>query len=269
MKISRNFLVTLLTTSICLSTPGLAMAAEEGTKTSTTSATEIVPAASIDSQIRTTIKQQEANEAKVTNTPDDPNKVSDFAASPFKLNSATAQVPIETRLRIEVETTLTAEKAIVGEEFRARVLNDFYLSGDFRKLIIPKNSWIRGKVSQVKRPRLLSRSGKLGIKLDTLVTPLGDYVPLNADLVFMEGVVNAQGLLDPQTGFSDKAMEPTQNLLSTDTGKIVSVATLGVPVIGTLLGGSAIALFSHGDSAAVNAGQELQIVLTRNTDLAM
>jgi hypothetical protein len=230
---------------------------------------EVLSSESIGSEIRNTIKEKESNEPKVTNLPDSPENVSDFAASPFKLNSTTAQVPVETRLRIEVETPLTAEKAIIGEQFKARVLNDFYLSGDFRKLIIPKNSWIRGKVSEVKKPRLLSRAGKLGIKLDSLVTPLGDYVPLNADLVFMEGVVNAQGLLDPQTGFSDKAMEPTQNLLSTDTGKIVSVATLGVPVIGTLIGGSAIALFSHGDSASVSAGQELQIVLTRNTDLAM
>ncbi|MDD9898813.1 MAG: hypothetical protein OXU45_07430, partial [Candidatus Melainabacteria bacterium] len=159
--------------------------------------------------------------------------------------------------------------SLVGEDFRARVLDDFYLSGDFRKLIVPKDSWIRGKVSHIKKPRLLSRSGKLGIKLDTLVSPQGDYVPLDADLVFQTGVVNEQGLLDPQTGFSDKAIQPTAKLLDSKTGKVVSVATLGLPVAGTLLGGTVMALFSHGDDASVYEGQELQIMLTTDTNLSL
>ncbi len=206
---------------------------------------------------------------KETNQPINPSEVVDFAASPFKLKNSTAQIPVETRLRIEVETTTSADKSAVGDEFKARVLEDFYLSGDFRKLIVPKHSWVRGKVSAVKKPKLLSRSGKLGIKLDSLITPQGDYVPLDADLVFVEGAVNQEGLLDPQTGFGDKALNPTQNLLSTNTGKVVSVATLGLPVVGTLLGGSVVALFSHGDSALVSRGDELQIVLTQNTDVSL
>jgi hypothetical protein len=206
---------------------------------------------------------------KPTNIPMDPKSVENFAASPFKLKSAVGQVPVKTRLRIKVDTPISAETAEVGDEFRAKVLNDFYISGDFRKLIVPKDSWIRGRVSTVKKPRLLSRAGKLGIKLDTLVTPLGDYVPLDADLSFMAGVVNQEGLLDPQTDFNDKAIVPTQALLGTDTGKIVSVATLGVPVVGTLLGGTVVALFSHGDDASVTKGQELQIIITRNTDLSI
>lgn len=213
--------------------------------------------------------KQEINSSKSTNQPIKPDGVEDFAASPFKLNSSTAQIPVETRLRIRVETALSADKSSVGDDFQARVLNDFYISGDFRKLIVPKDSWIRGKVNFIKKPKLLSRSGKLGIKLDTLLSPQGDYVPLDANLVFQTGVVNDQGLLDPQTDFSDKAIEPTQALLSTGTGKVVSVATLGIPVVGTLLGGSVMALFSHGDDASVYEGQELQIVLTTNTDLSL
>lgn len=204
-----------------------------------------------------------------TNLPINPREVSDFAASPFKLSTSTGQVPIETRLRMEVESPLSAEESQVGDSFSAKVVDDFYLEGDFRKLIIPKNSWIRGKVSFIKKPRLLSRSGKLGIKLDTLVSPTGDYVPLDADLSFEEGIVNQEGLLDPQTDFGDKAMGPTKNLLSSDTGKIVSVAGAGIPVVGSLLAGSVVALFSHGDSASVYKGQELQIVITRNVDLGM
>ena len=121
----------------------------------------------------------------------------------------------------------------------------------------------------MKKPRFLSRSGKLEINLDTLITPQADYVPLDAKLTFVEGVVNQEGLLDPQTGFSDKAIEPTEALLSSDTGKAVSIVTLGLPVAGSLIGGSVIALFSKGDSATVEKGQELQIVITKNIDLAL
>lgn len=224
--------------------------------------------ASISSEVRSPSKQN-LEKSLSTNQPVSPTEVEDFAASPFKLESSTAQIPMQTRLRIKVQTPLSAKKSKLGEEFRARVIDDFYLTGDFRKLVVPKNSWIRGKVAAVKKPRLLSRAGQLGIKLDTLVTPQGDYVPLDADLTFKEGVVNQEGLLDPQTDFSDKAMEPTESLLSSDTGKVISVATLGVPVVGTMLGGSVIALFSHGDSAMVSEGQELQIILTQNTDLSL
>lgn len=224
--------------------------------------------ADVQSEVREPSKE-EPDSCKLTNEPIQPEGVEDFAASPFKLNAATARIPVETRLRIRVETPLSADDSVEGEDFRARVLDDFYLSGDFRKLIVPKDSWIRGKVSYIKKPRLLSRSGKLGIKLDTLLSPQGDYVPLDADLVFQTGIVNEHGLLDPQTGFSDKALEPTEALLDSKTGKVVSVATLGLPVAGTLLGGTVMALFSHGDDASVYEGQELQIMLTTDTNLSL
>jgi hypothetical protein len=202
-----------------------------------------------------------------TNNPIKPERLSDFAASPFKLGTATGQLPEDARLRIEVESPLSAEYSRLGDLFKARVLEDFYLEGDFRKILIPKKSWIRGTVSYVKKPRLLSRAGKLGIKLDSLLTPQGDYVPLDADLSFMQGVVNENGLLDPQTKFSDKAMEPTNKLLGTETGRNVSIATLGIPVAGTLVAGTVVALFSDGDDASVYKGQELQILVNRDLDL--
>ncbi len=209
-------------------------------------------------------------EEHLTNTPVDFRDISDFAAAPFKLDTSTAQIPVTARLRIKVEDSISAKSADLGDDFKARVMEDFYLEEEnFKKLIVPKNSWIRGKVSYIKRPRFLSRSGKLEINLDMLMTPQGDYVPLDAKLSFVEGVVNEQGLLDPQTGFSDKAVEPTEALLSTNTGKAVSIATLGLPVAGSLIGGSVVALFSKGDSATVEKGQELQIIITKNIDLAM
>ena len=214
--------------------------------------------------------ENDDDDGVTTNDPVDFDDISDFAAAPFKLKSTTAQIPVTARLRITVEESISAKTAKLGDNFKARVLEDFYMNDkDFNKLIVPKQSWIRGKVSYIKRPRFLSRAGKLEINLDTLITPQGEYVPLDAKLSFVEGVVNKQGLLDPQTDFSDKAVEPTEKLLSSDTGKAVSIATLGLPVAGTLIGGSLVALFSKGDSATVAKGQELQIMVTKNIDLGL
>lgn len=240
--------------------------------------TAVVPAQAIkindplkinELELREPIKP-DISKNKNTSEPVEPSGMSEFAAAPFKLKASVGQVPVETRLRMIVETALSANASDLGDNFKAKVLDDFFIrtsDDQLRKLIVPKGSWIRGKVNFIKKPRLLSRAGKLGIKLDTLITPQGDYVPLDANLSFRLGVVNKDGLLDPQTGFGDKAMEPTNTLLSSDTGKAISIATAGVPVVGSLLAGSVIALFSRGDGASVYKGQELQIILTRNTDI--
>ena len=211
-----------------------------------------------------------SEEEHLSNSPIDFKDISDFATAPFKLDASTEQIPVSARLRIEVEDSISAASAKLGDDFKAKVIEDFYYQKDnLKKLIVPKDSWIRGKVSFLKKPRFLSRSGKLEINLDTLVTPQGDYIPLDAKLSFVEGVVNEKGLLDPQTGFTDKAVEPTEALLSSNTGKAVSIATLGLPVAGSLIGGSVIALFSKGDSAAVVKGQELQILITKSIDIGI
>ena len=72
-------------------------------------------------------KNQSDNTSKTTNNPIDPKNVENFAASPFKLKSAVGQVPVKTRLRIKVDTTISAETAEVGDEFRAKVLNDLLM----------------------------------------------------------------------------------------------------------------------------------------------
>ena len=71
------------------------------------------------------------------------------------------------------------------------------------------------------------------------------------------------------TNFGTKALEPTQMLLESQTGKVITVATLGSPVIGTLIGGSLVALFSEGDNISLYKGQELQVVLKTDIQLTV
>ena len=146
---------------------------------------------------------------------------------------------------------------------------DFYIPTEPPQLVIPKGSWVRGRVSFIKKPTIFSKAGKIGLYLDQLTTPFGEVTPLDAQLDVQQGIVNEQGLLDPMTNYGTKALEPTQKLLETTQGKTISVIGLGTPVIGALVTGSLIALFSQGDNIMLNQGQELQIVLKKDIQLTV
>lgn len=186
-----------------------------------------------------------------------------------KLSAASATIPVNTRLRLSVDSFINAKTSKIGDYFKAKVLEDFHIPTSPPQLIIPKGSWIRGRISFLKRPNIFSRAGKIGLHLYQLVTPQGESTILDAELDVQQGLVNSEGLLDPMTGFTTKALEPTQMLLESKYGKVISVVTLGTPVVGALISGSLIALFSQGDNITLNQGQELQIVLRKDIQLSV
>lgn len=184
--------------------------------------------------------------------------------SPFKLQSSSTALLSGTTLTLVVEKGVLATTSEVGDSFTARVLDSAYTdeqNEEQKSLLIPKGSWITGRVVAVQNPARLSKAGKLSLELDSLTTLTGEYFPLNATLSFETGKVNQEGILDPQTGFKIKALEPTRRLLGSNTGQIVSIATLGLPVVATLIGGSAKAIVSKGDNIGLMPGESFQIEL--------
>lgn len=185
-------------------------------------------------------------------------------SSPFKLESSSTALLTGTTLTLVVEEGVLATTSEVGDSFVARVLDSAYTDGQNeapKNLLIPKGSWITGRVVAVQNPARLSKAGKLSLELDSLTTLTGEFFPLNATLSFETGKVNQEGMLDPQTGFKVKALEPTRRLLGSNTGQIVSIATLGLPVVATLIGGSAKAIVSKGDNIGLMPGESFQIEL--------
>ncbi|GEM_PF-2014246 len=186
-----------------------------------------------------------------------------------RISATATTIPVNTRLRLIVDNFIDAKESMLGDYFKAHILEDFYIPTDPPQLIISKGSWVRGTISFLKKPGIFSMAGKIGLHLDQLTSPLGEVTPLDAELDLQQGIVNKQGLLDPMTNFGTKALEPTQMLLESQAGKVITVATLGSPVIGTLIGGSLIALFSRGDNVALYKGQELQVVLKTDIQLTV
>ncbi len=183
-----------------------------------------------------------------------------FAEDSLKLETSSTAILQGTNLSLIVDKGVEASISDVGDLFVSRVKESAY-SPDGKTLLIPKGSWVTGRVVSVKAPGRISRAGKLSLELDGLTTLTGELFPLNAVLSFERGKVTEDGNLDPQTGFKDKAIEPTKKLLSNNAGQIISIATLGIPVVGTLLVGSTKALISRGDNIGLLQGETFQIEL--------
>jgi hypothetical protein len=178
-------------------------------------------------------------------------------------------LPVETRLRLVLESAVDAKTSQPGDIFEGHVKEDLFIGS---QLLLPKGSLVRGRVADVTRPRMLSRAAKIGLKLEQIATPTGEVVPLDAALEFRKGQTNARGQLDPGTSFGSRVGDDLKSVTGlnsksgTTRGALMAanIATLGAPAAATLLGGSAIALFRSGDNVSLAPGQELEILLTND-----
>jgi|LakMenEpi03Aug12_release.lakeMendotaPanAssembly.Ray.scaffolds.fasta_scaffold31041_8 hypothetical protein len=169
-----------------------------------------------------------------------------------------------TILELIVEKGVEASSSRNGDTFVSRVSKTVYDESG-KSLLIPKGSWVTGRVVNVQSPGRLSKAGKLSLDLESLTTLTGESIPLNATLFFERGRINEEGILDPQTSFRTKALEPTKKLLGSNGGQIAAIATLGIPVAATLIGGSAFAAVSKGDNIGLLPTQSFKIQLKDNS----
>lgn len=185
--------------------------------------------------------------------------------------AASTTIPLETRIKLVLETGVDAKSSQPGEIFEAHVKDDLFFGSN---LLLAKGSLIRGRIIEVNKPRLISRAARIGLKLEQIVTPAGEIIPLDAALEFRKGMTNQKGQLDPGTSFStrvESGMRAAAGLSSTGATKgalvAANIATLGAPTIATAIGGSAIALFRSGDNVCLTPGQELEVLLTNDLGL--
>lgn len=181
---------------------------------------------------------------------------------------ASTVLPVSTRLKLVLECPVDAKSSKPGDIFEAHNRDDLFVG---TQLLLPKGSLVRGRVVDVKKPGLISRAAKIGLKLDQIVTPTGEVIPLDAALEFRKGTTNQKGELDPGTNFGTRvgsSVSAVTGMSSTGStrGALVAanIATLGAPAVATLIGSSAIALFRAGDNVALAPGQELEVLLTND-----
>jgi hypothetical protein len=186
----------------------------------------------------------------------------------LKADLASTTLPVETRLRLVLETPVDAKTSQPGNIFEAHVKDDLFIGST---LLLPRGSLVRGRVFEVSKPRLLSRAAKIGLKLEQIVTPTGEVIPLDAALEFQKGLTNQKGQFDPGTNFGTRVegnVKSVTGMNSTGGARsaliAANVATLGAPAIATAIGGSAIAIFRSGDNVNLAVGQEIEVQLTND-----
>jgi hypothetical protein len=189
----------------------------------------------------------------------------------LKVGAQSTTIPTQTHLKLVLEYPIDAKSSQAGDIFEAHVKEDLFIGNS---LLLPRGSLIRGRISEVSRPRLVSRAGKIGLKLEQVVTPTGEVIPLDAALEFKKGTTNVKGQLDPGTNFGTRVENDFKSVTGLNaTGSkrnaliAANVATLGAPAAATVIGSSAIALFRSGDNINLAPGQELEILLTNDLGL--
>lgn len=193
------------------------------------------------------------------------------SGTPLQAGLQSATLPVQTRMKLVVEYPVSATSSVPGDLFEGHVKEDLFLG---RSLVLPRGSLVRGRITEVKKAGLISRAAKIGLKLDQIVTPTGEVIPLDATLEFAKGTTNKIGQLDPGTSFGSRVGDSVRTVAGLKEqgaarGALVAanVATLGAPIVATAIGSSAIALFRTGDNISLTPGQELEILLTNDLGL--
>jgi hypothetical protein len=193
------------------------------------------------------------------------------SGTPLKAEAASTVLPLQTRLKLVLETGVDSKTSTAGDIFEAHVRDDLFVGSS---LLLPKGSLVRGRIFDVNRAKLISRAAKVGLKLEQIVTPTGEVIPLDAAIEFRRGVSNAKGQLDPGTSFGTRVESSIRTVSGANStgatkGALVAanIATLGAPTVATAIGSSAIALFSKGDQVSLSPGQEIEVLLTNDLGL--
>ena len=100
-------------------------------------------------------------------------------------------VSAESVLGMQVETTISSEKARIEDPVEARVVRVVMVGG---RVAIPEGTRVLGSVTQVERGGKVKTPGKLTVRFHTLVlADSGMQVPIRTDPVSREGAQPGKG----------------------------------------------------------------------------
>ncbi|MCD8024984.1 MAG: hypothetical protein LUE64_05570 [Candidatus Gastranaerophilales bacterium] len=94
-------------------------------------------------------------------------------------NAQTKRIPMGTKLELETASAISSQNVNQGDMFNA------YLTRDVRTqttMILPRGTVVRGNISGVTAPKMLSRSAVLYLNFDHVVAPNGSQLPISAGL---------------------------------------------------------------------------------------
>ncbi|MBQ8475658.1 hypothetical protein IJ531_01195 [bacterium] len=207
------------------------------------------------------------------------------AAHQLYADTETASIPYGTKLELTMAGDVTTQNFIEGDMFQAYLTKDIYMNN---KLILPSKTVFRGRVSDIKYSRSLSRPATLYLALDHLVTKKGEQLPLQAGIASdFEYILKTDGGLTTNGNYFKAVARDTKkagqivprtikwgqtsgdDLFTGAKYIFVPVAALGgaIACAGSTVYNTFADLFRHGDEILIKKGTNFNIILLSKLDV--
>lgn len=181
----------------------------------------------------------------------------------------TILVPTGTHLGVILESGISTATAKPGDAVYFRTSFPITINN---KVVIPVGSYLRGEVTDTKRPGRVKGKGELRIHLNTLVFPNGYTVDLNAAPHSADGGQVKTDNEGQMTGPGGKGKDATTIATTTATGAGIGAIADGAKGagIGAGIGGAAglaAVLLSRGPDAQLPRGSSMDLVIEHDLQL--
>ena len=173
-------------------------------------------------------------------------------------------VPAGTTIPITLTTRISTKYAKDGDGVYGKTA--FPVTVD-NKIVIPEGSWVRGKITEVKRPGRVTGKGELTLSFQTLVLPNGITLPIYSSLGGTSGAGEKTG---EATVKGDSSKGEDAKTVGTAAGQagligVIAGGGKGAPVggAGGAAVGTAAVLLSRGKDLVIEPGTQIEIILDR------
>ena len=208
-----------------------------------------------------------------------------FGAHQLYADTNSISIPYGTKFELSMAHDLTSKNAIQGDIFEAYLTKDIYVNN---KLVLPSRTIFRGRVSDIKYSRRLSRPAILTLTLDHLVTKTGTQVPISAGIASdFEYVLTSNGALTTNGNYFKAVKRDAQkagqivprtiqwgttagdNLFTGAKYIFVPVAALGggIACVSSTVYNTIADLFRHGDEIVIEKDTKFNILLMSNLEV--
>ena len=184
-------------------------------------------------------------------------------------NGQTITVPAGTRLGVTLENGISTNSAKPGDSVYFRTSFPVTMNN---KVVIPVGSYLRGEVTESKRPGHVKGKGELRLRLNTLILPNGYTVDLNAAPHSADGGGTKTDSEGKITGPGGKGKDAETIATTTVAGAGIGAIAAGGKGAGIGAGiggvaGLAAVLLSRGPDAQLPRGSSMDLVLERDLQL--
>ena len=178
-------------------------------------------------------------------------------------------VPTGTRIGVVLENGISTASAKPGDSVYFRTSFPITINN---KVVVPVGTYLRGEITDAKRPGHVKGKGELRLRLNTMILPNGYTVDMNAEPHSTDGGQTKTDSEGKITGPGGKGADAAKVATATVAGAGIGAIAGGGKGAGIGAGagglvGLAAVLLSRGPEAQLPRGSSMDLVLERDLQL--